>query len=377
MRLEKALYKADKKGMYKVRYLLVDDKFNVQEEALFFDNWLEANGYSPNTIEGYLRDLKAFFNFLEYKGLRLNEIKPLHVVAFLDYLKGYKDKDIIDISEENKRRSGATVNRMLAAVSSFYKCLETADITEKSPFVYLDGVRPTGMYKSFLSYTQNGRKTNKKFVKSRDYKNFSAERLFPNEVAQFTEGMASFRNKLMVDILYETGIRIGELLGLQIDDYSDIDSTKKFGYIYIVDRDNEDKDRRQKTGSRTLAVTMNLLYKIDEYIIQHRPYIEGSNLIFVSEKGKNKGLKLTRNGIEDIFKKCTIKTGIRCHPHLLRHTHFTELAEAGFDELFIQIRAGHSNASSTSKYKHPSLQVQSQAFMRFIDYREGLKNGKN
>lgn len=373
MKLEKALYKTNIEGKYKERYLLVDDKFNIQEEALFFTNWLEANGYSPNTIEGYLRDLKAYFNFLEYKGLELREIKPLHIVSFLDYLKGHKDKDVIYISEENKQRSSATVNRMLATVSTFYRCLEAAVMTEKSPFVYLDGVRPVGIYKSFLSYTQNGRKTNKKFVKAKGYKNFSAERLFPSEVKQFVEGITSFRNKLMFNILYETGMRIGELLGLQIDDYSEINSSESFGYIYVVDRDSDDTDRRQKTGSRTIPVTMDLLYKIDEHVTEHRPYIEGSNLIFVAEKGKNKGLKLTRNGVEDIFMKCTIKTGIKCHPHLLRHTHLTELAEAGFDELFMQMRAGHSNATSTAKYKHPSLQSQTQAFMRFVDYRKGLR----
>lgn len=375
MKLEKALYKTKVEGEYKKRYLLVDDKFNVQEEALFFSNWLEANGYSLNTIEVYLRDLKFFFNFLKYKELRLNEVRPLHVVSFLDYLKGYKDKDVIYISEDitDKKRSSITINRMLASVSAFYKCLEIADITEMSPFVYMDGVRPAGIYKSFLSYTQNGRKTTKKFVKAKEYKNFSIERLFPNEIEQFIEGMTSFRNKLLVYILYETGMRIGELLGLQIDDYSEIDWSTDFGYIYIIDRDSEDTDRQQKTGSRTIPVSMDLLCKIDEYVTEHRPYVEGSELIFVSEKGKNKGLKITRNGIEDIFGKCSKRTGIKCHPHLLRHTHLTELAEAGFDELFIQIRAGHSSPNSTIKYKHPSLQSQTQAFMRFVDYRKELR----
>lgn len=374
MRLEKALYKRGKKDKYNERYLLVDDKFNIQEEALFFSNWLEANGYSINTIEAYLRDLKTYFNFLESNGLMLNEVKPIHVVSFIDYLKGYKNKDVIYISAENRKRNGMTVNRMLASISTFYKCLETADMAEKSPFVYLDGVRPTGIYKSFLSYTQNGRRSNKRFVKVKGYKNFSNERLFPDEVEKFVEGMNSFRNKLLVYVLYETGMRIGELLGLQLDDYSEIDSFKEFGYIYIVERKSEIADRQQKTGSRTIPVSMDLLQKIDEYVMEYRPYIEDAELIFVSEKGKNKGRMMTRDGIEDIFQKCSNRMGIKCYPHLLRHTHLTELSEAGFDELFIQIRAGHSSLTSTSKYNHPSLKSQTQAFIRFINYRKGLEN---
>lgn len=375
MKLEKALYETGIEGKYKTKYLLVDDEFNVQRECLFFTNWLEANGYSPNTIEGYLRDMKSFFNYLEYKGLRLNEIEPIHIVSYIDYLKGYKDGNIIYLSESEtlRQRSASTVNRMLSTVSVFYKCLETADMTDSSPFVYMDGVRPTGIYKSFLSYTQNGRKTRKKFAKVKEYKNFSVNRLFKNEVEQFLQGMTSYRNKLIVKIFYETGIRLGELLGLQVDDYSEIDSTSNFGYIYIIDRDSDDMDRRQKTGSRTIPVTMELLCEIDEYVTEVRPYVEGSIILFVAEKGKNKGLKLTRDGVEYIFVKCSNKTGIKCYPHLLRHTHLTELAEAGFDELFIQLRAGHSSSSSTVKYKHLSLESQTQAFMRFKEYRKELK----
>lgn len=67
-------------------------------------------------------------------------------------------------------------------------------------------------------------------------------------------------------ILYETGMRIGELLWLQLDDYSGVDTSKNFGYIYIADRESEDTHRQQKTGSRTIAVSMDLLQKIEEYI---------------------------------------------------------------------------------------------------------------
>lgn len=73
--------------------------------------------------------------------------------------------------------------------------------------------------------------------------------------------------------------------------------------------------------------------------------MEDSKLNFVAEKRKYKGIKITRDGIEDIFENCSNLTGIKCHPHLLSHTHLTELSEAGFDELFIQLRAGHSSSA--------------------------------
>ncbi|ACL74455.1 tyrosine-type recombinase/integrase [Ruminiclostridium cellulolyticum] len=376
MHLEKAIYKNGKK-----KYLIVDENFVIHEEALFFSNFLYSEGYAINTIEGYLRDLKIFLEYLESKDILLGEVRPIHVSQFMDYLRGHELEEIINLSE-SERRKATTVKRILSSLSTFYKSLDAADAKSNSPFTYLDGIKPQDMYKTFLSYTR-GSKIKKRNVGIRQkrtdgetsqvvrkYSNRTGKRLFTDEVDIFYKGLTGTRNKLIFDILYETGMRIGELLSLKVNDYSEVDPWNLFGYIYIIyDEENDDQNRQQKTGSRTLVTTMKLLGRIEEYITEIRPYIKEQEYIFVAESGKTKGQPLSRSLIEKVFSECTEKTGIKCTPHMLRHTHLTELSEFGFDEIFLKGRAGHRSIHTTEKYTHPSLEAQVRAYERYMKAR--------
>ena len=365
--VEKAMYENGK-----TKLLIVDEKYNIHEKALFFSSYLYSQGYSVNTIDGYIRDLKNFINYLEMKGWLIEEIRPLQIAAYMDYLQGYEQTGVISLNEE--KRSAVTINRTLASLASFYKCLENADAVNKSPFVYHEGVRPHGMYKEFLSYAKSNKvayrnlKSRKnKRVKQEGFINRSSNRLFKDEIKLFREGLVGYRNVLIFDVLYETGMRIGELLGLQINDYTEVNIDSDFGYIRIMaTEDNDDGNRQQKTGNRTIPVTMQLLARIDEYVLEHRPYIENQQYIFVSHKGKDKGRALTRDAIEKVFQKCSIKTKVKCTPHTLRHTHITELNESGFDSLLMKARAGHKSIYTTQRYTHPSLESQAKAYKKYI-----------
>ena len=380
MYIEKAKYQQGK-----IKWILLNNDLTINEEALFFSNMLSSQGYSINSINGYLRDLKMYFEYLILKDIRLEEIRPLHVSQFVDYLKGNEQEDVTNIDLVS-RRATSTINRVLAALSTFYRILENVDQKMKSPFKFFEGDRPYGMYKFFLNHIQSG-KIRKRSIKVRTkstnvtmgkdtdtiryFDNATASRLFPDEVKRFYAGLNNFRDRLIFDILYETGMRIGELLGLKINDYSEIDPDKKFGYIYIIfDEDNDDPDRQPKTGSRTIPVTMELITMIDEYVTEYRPYSEGQEYIFVSHSNNGRGNPMSRVAVENIFKECSLRTKIKCTPHRLRHTHFTELKEAGYDQLFIKHRAGHKSIYTTEKYIHPSLEAQTKAFANFVQLRK-------
>jgi|GEM_PF-1978061 len=365
------------------QYLIVDDNYEIHEKTLYFSNWLRSKGYALNTQSGYLRDLTIYLNYIDERDINLEEVTPLHITGYVSFLRGLavtapkaekKDKILkfkgVDENDQRTTREGTTINRMLASVSSFYKCLEVCEMTEKSPFVMLDGVRPNGIYKAFLSYTKNRVKTAKSYHKVKDkYINRSIERLFSDEIETFYQGLVGLRNQLIFDILYGTGMRIGELQSLHVSDYT-IGWRGEFGLIHLVDRDETDPSRMLKTGPRDIPVTNELLFKIEEYITEVRPYIEGVEYLFVAESGITKGKALSRSSIEKLFKTCSEKTGIRCHPHLLRHTHCTELKEAGFDLLHIGTRVGHKSMYTTQKYSHPSLVSQAETYMRFEKNRE-------
>lgn len=370
MHVVKATYESGRS-----KYVLLDDNFDIHEEALFFSNYLYSQGYSINTIEGYLRDIKKYLEYIKEKDINLDEVKPIHISQFIDFLKGFEQEGVINLDMEVKR-SAATINRKLAAVSTFYCCLESSKVIYDSPFKYFEVYGKRGYYKSFLNYTQSSKiktrnigirnkTTSSKYI--RNYKNRMEKRVFPDEIKSFIEGLDTFRDKLIFEILYETGMRIGELLSLKINAISEIDPFERFGNIYIIyDEDNDDQSRQQKSGSRTIPVTMKLITMIDDYITSDRPYVENQEYVFVSHAGKTKGLPINRRTIEKVFTVCSAKTYIKCTPHMLRHTHLTELSENGFDDLFIKARAGHRSIYSTQKYTHLSLEAQTKAYKRFI-----------
>ena len=376
MKLKQARYENGKS-----KWVVVNDDYTLHPEALYFSNQLYAGGYSVNTIEGYLRNVKVFLEYLCIKDILLIEVKPIHVAQFIEYLKGYEQEGIINIDNDSRIKN-ATINRILAALATFYRVLERGEKALKSPFAYSYGMSFGVLYKSFLSYTQAGNKVKKRdlrvhtrketqnIARIQKYENESVKRLFPHEIKRFLSGLTGYRDRLMFEILYETGMRIGELLGLKLNDYSEPGPDDVFGYIYIIPTDgNDDGDRQQKSGYRQIVVTANLLSMINTYVTEHRPYIEEEQYIFVTDSRNHKGVAVSRRSIEKIFSECSDKTNIKCTPHLLRHTHLTELAEAGFDQLFIKERAGHKSIYSTERYTHLSIKAQTDAYQRYLKNR--------
>ena len=97
----------------------------------------------------------------------------------------------------------------------------------------------------------------------------------------------------------------------------------------------------------------------------------------MNHRGSTEGIYMTRRPAEKIFERISEKTKIKCTPHMLRHTHGTELTEAGYNQLYVSHRLGHASIVTTSKYVHLSLAAQTEAYNRFITNRKSavLING--
>lgn len=363
LRIEKAQFKGEKS----YRLVLLRDKCEIVEEVLLFSNYLISQGFSLNTADSYVRDLKVFFNYLDAKSLDYKDVQPINIGWYIEYLNGYEPNKI-RIENVSKRAIG-TINRMLAAVSAFYKYCELVIKDVKSPFIMTGTKRPQSMYRGLLYHAGHSEVSNRLF-KLKTPKQLK-RRLFPDEVENFRSELKSLRDKLIFDILYEGGLRIGELLGLQINDYSEPNPEEVVGELYVVYRPENKRDAQAKTGSRVVHLPMPLIYEIESYITEHRPYKKGANTLFVALKGKSKGESLERSTIEKNFHECSLKTGILCTPHMLRHTHITELGEAGYDVKFIKERVGHADINTTMKYTHLSVQSLKDAYKRYYTSKRG------
>lgn len=154
----------------------------------------------------------------------------------------------------------------IAAAASCYKYhVKVLETVEKSPFVDCRVVRPSDMGKSFFHHTFGGKSSITKGMFYPRVPKKRIKRLMPEEVNTAYEEFHTFRDKLIFKGLYYTDMRIGELLGLQVEDYETPDTYKKFGAIEIVKRNNNKPPQRQKQGGRTIGIPMKLIPEIEEY----------------------------------------------------------------------------------------------------------------
>ncbi|WP_047980134.1 tyrosine-type recombinase/integrase [Ornithinibacillus contaminans] len=357
-------------------FVLVDTNMRIIPEVLDYTTTLELNGMSPNTVRGYLNDLKIFYMWLEQKRLRFFEVRPKHLTSFIEY---------VDNRNIKGRVSPPTLNRYLATLGSFYRHFEaTGGFVEESPVVKIKGYEHKQRKGYFRHTTKNWDNNLHNYFRRKHKKKRDKKRLYEKDVDKCYEMIETlwngdvslkFRNKLIFNLLYETGYRVSELLHLKIDDYDYPDPTEKTGNLYLIERDNESLDRQLKTGERTIPVSIRLLQDIDDYILYHRPDNDGADYIFVSHSRANLGEPIGRSSIEtviqDIESKCDFKY-IKLTPHSLRHTHSSELQDLGVDINIIKDRLGHASIETTAKYTEPSIQTKIMAYERFLDSKKGV-----
>lgn len=114
---------------------------------------------------------------------------------------------------------------------------------------------------------------------------------------------------------------------------------------------------------------MDLIYAIDDYLCTVRPQKDEINTVFVNHSSSSTGKYMIRSSVEKFFMDLSNATGIRCTPHMLRHTHGTELKESGYSEVYIMHRLGHNAIESTNQYMHLSYEAQAEAYYKFLEKR--------
>lgn len=194
----------------------------IVPEVLDFTRYLERKGFSPNTINTYLEKLCVFYKWMEKEGLKSFEVEPRHMPRFIDYI----DNAYAERYQDKTKVSPSTLNGYLAALGTFYKYFSMMGFVEPATYKIEDKRKV-----KHLSYLRH---INKKWmlmlfltlvVKS---KGVDKKRLFPEEAELFYKAIGEIsskdeslkvRNELIYKLLYETGMRIGELLHLRISDY--------------------------------------------------------------------------------------------------------------------------------------------------------------
>lgn len=268
---------------------------------------LVEKGLAQNSIVSYERDLKSYINYLKTKEkiASLQEVQRVQIVHFLGFLK-------------DQGKSSKTIARHVASVRAFHQFLLREKVTSEDPSVHIETPKLERSLPKVLSMEE-------------------VERLLDSPKGQ---DHFSLRDKAMLELLYATGIRVSELIGLNMGD-----AHLEMGFVRCIGKGN--KERIIPIGSTATAA-------IRKYLAEGRPH-------FISKKYRedalflnHHGQRLTRQGFWKILKRLTKEAGIakEITPHTLRHSFATHLLENGADLRAVQEMLGHADISTTQIYTH-------------------------
>ena len=279
---------------------------NKREKII--DDYLEflkyQKNYSDYTIKSYEVDILEYFNYINSEGLDYKNIEYSDIRFFLMYLK------------DTRKDNNASIDRKLSALRGFYKYLVNESIISNNVFSLV-----------------NGPKKSKKLPRYFDYNELEEMFLIPD-----TNTPLGQRDLLLLEMLYATGCRVGELVSIKV---KDIDFNRRS--ILIVGKGN--KERFLNYGEYCEDILNK--YLIDGYLSLNK---NDSEYLFLN----NNGGVLTERGVRFILDKIIKQTGINKNisPHMIRHSFATHLLNEGCDLLTVQKLLGHESIKATQIYTH-------------------------
>lgn len=338
-------------------YTIIDENFIPVPYAEQFLVWLEATGKSPLTVRSYAFQLAKFLLFLTAKRIAWNEVKTADLADYLRYLQTSTAQSISTSSEniilfpndaQESKRSAKTINLMMTVVFAFYQFHARLENVPNLNIFDESGSRFRS-YKPFLHHISKKYSVSKNSFKLKTSKNLP--KVVENEdFIRLINACTRIRDKFLLYLLFESGLRIGQALGLRHSDINLPDSE-----IKIVPRPDNVNFVRAKTRDEYIVhVNQNLMSLYTDYLLEEFEDIE-SDYVFVNLWSKPIGRPMRYSAVYDIFRRLKAKTGINIHPHMLRHTHATNFIRASGRMDIAQRRLGHKSIQTTqSIYTHIS-----------------------
>jgi integrase/recombinase XerD len=272
--------------------------------AGFLGTLQTERGVSRHTLAAYRRDLGDFTRFLERRGTGLLEAQADHVVSYLEHARA-------------RGLAAASIARRLAAVRGLYRHLVREEALTRDPSEHVDTPR-------------TGRSLPKTL--SRDAATALVE-------ASHGDDPRSVRDRTLLEVLYATGMRASECLGLRLEDVN-------LNAGYAVCNGKGRKQRLVPLGEHAVAW-------IRRYVRDARPHFTRARdcgRLFVNPRGA----ALSRQSLWVVVRRAAVAAGVRkkVSPHVLRHSFASHLLEGGADLRSVQAMLGHADIGTTQIYTH-------------------------
>lgn len=273
-----------------------------------FERYLKVErNDSIYTVKNYVKDVTSFLEYMEENGVRnLSKIDYEHVRSYLSYLY-------------TRKLSKSSVCRILSALRTFFRWLLREGIIDSNPMVLITSPKKDKKLPTYLNYEDI-----EKILQIPD-----------------TSTPLGKRDSAILEMLYSTGIRVGELISIKLTDIH-------FEQHMVTVFGKGSKERNVLFGDI-------LSSKLNTYIESGRQELlknKHSDILFLNHHGDS----LTERGVEDILNRIIKKGALEfsIHPHMLRHTFATHMLDNGADLKVVQELLGHENLSTTQIYTHVS-----------------------
>ena len=260
--------------------------------------------YSDYTILSYKNDILEFIDYLSREGLNFKTIEYSDIRFYLMYLKDEKHDD------------NSSVSRKLSSLRGLYKYMANEGIVKTNVFSLVNAPKKSKKLPRYFEYNE-------------------LEELF---MVPDTNTSLGQRDLLLLEMLYATGVRVGELVNIKV---KDIDLGRR--NIIILGKGN--KERFVTYGEYCEDILKQ--YLSDGYILLNKT---DSDYLFLNNNGGN----LTERGVRYILDELIKKTSInkKISPHMIRHSFATHLLNEGCDLLTVQKLLGHESIKATQVYTH-------------------------
>ncbi|HYU74785.1 MAG TPA: tyrosine-type recombinase/integrase [Ktedonobacteraceae bacterium] len=340
------------------RYVVIDDAGVFVEPIVRYLKYLDRISSARQTLRSYAFTLKQYWEYLIQQQLDWKQVTLDDLSRFILWLKVPSGSlKVLPAHPVPQARSNRTINHALTVVRSFYdyhwRVEETVPNVKDKTTTFLPA--HTRRYKAFLHHITKGSLVEKNILKQPEAKRQRPKTISKDQIQQLLDACLNQRDRLLIRLLYESAIRVGEALSLWVQDV-DVAANQ----LHICDRGPLENGAEIKTihAPRSVDVSADLIDEIVAYVgIVHRADVE-TNHLFLKQHGVRAGQALTYADVDSLFRRLRSHTGIVVTPHMLRHTMLTALAEQGWAPELLQQRAGHASFQQTYQtYVHPSQEA--------------------
>ena len=272
----------------------------------FFHYLQIERGLAENTLISYRRDLENYMQFLqEQKSIsHWQDVQRYHIISFLQIL-------------HDAKKSAATISRTISSIRSFHQFLIREQTVTHDASIHIDRPKSERLLPTTISFHE-------------------VEKLL--DIKERTP--LALRNKAMLELMYATGLRVSELVDLELSDLH-----LAMGFVRCMGKGN--KERIIPIGDIAKEALEDYLHHARNVLIKKN---QSEKVLFVNHHGR----ALSRQGFWKIIKAIAIEAGLmkKITPHTLRHSFATHLLENGADLRAVQEMLGHADISTTQIYTH-------------------------